>query len=104
MLTTFASLACPGHELWGGRYHVAAELDDSSAAPDWSCSHIQTLKGFLSRKAKVGSGWTWGKLIPLQAALPWCAWPGGRCGEAVDVPSWLVHNPLSCQASPLCLS
>lgn len=34
-------------------------------------------------------GWTWGKLIPLQAALLWYAWPGERYGEAVDVPSWL---------------
>lgn len=67
----------------------------------WSCSHLRDgpLEGFLSRKAKVGSGWTWGKLILLQAALPWCTRPGGRCGGAVDIPPWLVRVPLNCQTS-----
>lgn len=44
MLSTFASLARPGRELWGGRCHVAAELDNLSVAPDWALGAAATCK------------------------------------------------------------
>lgn len=53
MLTTFASLACPGHELWGGRCHVAAELGNLSAAPDWALGAAVTSKVFSPGKPRL---------------------------------------------------
>lgn len=53
MLTTFSSLACPGHELWGGTCHVAAELDNLSVAPDWALGAAVTSKVFSPGKPRL---------------------------------------------------